>query len=157
MGDFDFTKTSFEMTGFAELYRAIDHLPEVVKARELEPVVTAALEPIRDTARALAPDDPLTGPPWNLNTSIEVGTRQRSGRAKHDRALGQYDARAYVGPTKYGYPQAIFEEFGTVHAPAWPYMRPAWDAHKQAALEIIKVKLGTRLREIAQKYGPSGG
>ena len=166
MADFDFKTTNFKFTGFKEMYRAIDHLPEAVKKRELEPLLVEALTPMRDTARRLAPNDPLTGPPWNLQTSIEVGVRQRSGPARFDRALGRFDARAYVGPTKYGYPQAIFAEFGTgprYHKGsgkyvgvmvATPYMRPAWDSDKRGALEIIRAGLAQRLQMIAVKYGP---
>lgn len=153
MGDFDFKTTSFEFKGFKELYRAIDHLPEVVKKKELEPLLVESLTPMRDTARYLAPDDPLTGPPWNLPTSIEVGTRQRSGIAKRDRDLGRFDARAYMGPTKYGYPQAVMQEFGTIHFVARPYMRPAWDADKDKAIEIIRNGLAQRLQIIIRKHG----
>jgi HK97 gp10 family phage protein len=156
MGDFDFKTTSFEFKGFRELYRAIDHLPEVVLKKELEPVLVKSLLPMRDLARAIAPDDPLTGPPWSLPQSIEVGKKQRSGRARRNRALGRFDARAYMGPTKGGYPQAIMQEFGTIHMVASPYMRPAFEARKYRVLEIIKEDLGKRLTLIATKYGPKG-
>lgn len=157
MGDFDFKTTSFEFKGFKELYRAIEHLPEVVKKKELEPLLVSSLEPMKEYARVMAPDDPLTGPPWSLPQSIEVSNRQRSGRAKGDRALGQYDARAYMGPTKYGYPQAIMQEFGTVKMSAFPYMRPAWDSQKTVALKIISDGLAKRLTMIAHKYRAYGG
>lgn len=156
MGAFDFKTTSFEFKGFKELYKAIDHLPETVKKEELEPLLIKSLEPMRDKARSLAPDDPLTGPPWNLPTSIEAGNRQRGGRAKLDRQLGRFDARAYMGPTTFGYPQAIFQEFGTVKMAAQPYMRPAWDSEKHHALQIISDGLAARLQMIARKYGPKG-
>lgn len=156
MGDFDFKTTSFEFKGFKELYEAINHLPEVVKKQELEPLLVLSLEPMRDTARYLAPDDPLTGPPWNLPTSIEVSSRQRSGRARRDRALGRFDARAYMGPTKYGYPQAMMQEFGTINMVATPYMRPAYDAEKQRAVDIIKAGMTERLEGVIRKYGVKG-
>jgi hypothetical protein len=167
MGDFDFKTTSFEFKGFKELYRAIDHLPEVVLKKELEPILVRSLEPMRIYAATLAPNDPLTGPPYDLPSSIAVGTRQRSGPAKRDRDLGRFDARAYMGPTKYGYPQAIFAEFGTTQR-YWkepgpvkftgvmfvqPYMRPAWDTQKHVALKIISDNLAERLQMIAKKYG----
>lgn len=155
-GDFDFKTTGFELKGFKELYRAIDHLPEAVLKKELEPLLMRALEPMKEYARVMAPDDPLTGPPWSLPQSIEVGKKQRSGRARRNRALGKYDARAYMGPTKYGYPQAIMQEFGTINHRAWPYMRPAWDSEKTTALRIISEGLGDRLMLIAKKYGPKG-
>lgn len=156
MGDFDFKTTSFELKGFKAMYRVIDKLPELAKKKELEPLLTAALTPMRDTAIYLAPDDPRTSPPWDLKTSIEVSVRQRSGRARSDRDLGRFDARAFMGPTKYGYPQAIMEEFGTINAVATPYMRPAWDNDKMKALGIIRAGLGERLNMIVRKYGTSG-
>lgn len=155
-GDYDFKTTSFELKGFKDLYKAIDHLPETVLKKELEPILIRSLEPMKEFARVLAPDDPLTGPPWNLPTSIEVGKKQRSGRARRNRALGKYDARAYMGPTKFGYPQAIMQEFGTRNMVATPYMRPAWDSEKETALKIIGRELGARLMLIAKKYGPKG-
>lgn len=170
MGDYDFKTTSFELKGFKELYKAIDHLPEVVKKTELEPVLVMSLEPMAESARLRAPNDPLTGPPWDLPSSIAVSSRQRTGRSKTDRALGQYDARAYMGPTKHGYPQAMFAEFGTTHRfqestepdkyvgimTAQPYMRPAWDSEKTHALNIIARELGKRLTLIASKYASKG-
>lgn len=155
-GDYDFKTTSFEFKGFKDLYRAIDHLPEFSKKVELEPLLVRALTPMAEYARGFAPDDPLTGPPWNLPTSIEVSTRQRSGRAKSDRAIGKYDARAFMGPTKFGYPQAMMQEFGTIHNVAQPYMRPAWDSEKTHALKIIADGLGERLKLIASRYAVKG-
>ena len=155
MGAYDFKTTSFEFRGFKELYRAIDHLPEVVKKKELEPLLIEALTPMRDTARRLAPNDPLTGPPWDLPSSIEVSYRQKTGRSKFDRQLGRFDSRAYMGPTRFGYPQAMMQEFGTVRHRAQPYMRPAWDSEKHGALRIIREGLGERLRMIIRKHGTS--
>lgn len=153
MGDFDFKTTSFEFKGFKEMYKTLDHLSEGVKAKALAPMLLEAVEPIRDTARAIAPDDPLTSPPWNLPTSIEKSDRQRSGRAKRDRALGRFDARAYVGPTGVGYPQAIMQEFGTIHHVAQPYMRPAWNAQKQNVLNLLKAIFAKHIRAIVAKHG----
>lgn len=170
MGDFDFKSTSFELKGFKHLYQAINGLPEVVKKAELEPILVRGLEPMRAFAATLAPDDPKTSAPYDLATSISVSTRQRSGRARRDRALGQYDARAFMGPTKFGYPEAMFAEFGTGQRfwqppgatkstgvmRAWPYMRPAYDSQKTVALKIISDNLAERLQMIAKKYAIRG-
>ena len=156
MGDYDFKTTSFEFKGFKELYKALDALPRVVVKKELEPLLVTALEPMQEYARVIAPDDPLTGPPWSLPQSIEVSTRQRSGRARSDRALGKYDARAYMGPTKFGYPQAVMQEFGTRHHVAQPYMRPAYDSQKHVALKIISDNLAARLEAVIRKYSLRG-
>ena len=157
MGDYDFRTEAFKFKGFKDMYRALEHLPETVIKKELEPLLVRSLTPMRDLARAIAPDDPLTGPPWSLPQSIEVRRRQRSGRARRDRALGKYNARAYMGPTSGGYPQAIMQEFGTIHMVASPYMRPAFEARKYQALDIIRDGLAKRLTLIAKKYGVKNG
>lgn len=153
MGDFDFKTEGFEIKGFKELYKLIDHLPEVVKKIELEPLLVEALEPMAEYARVMAPDDPATPPPYDLKTSIIVSTRQRTGRAKFDRALGKYDARAYMGPNKYGYPQAVMQEFGTMYHVAQPYMRPAYDSQKHVAVRIIGDGIGKRVQVMLDRYG----
>lgn len=111
-----------------------------------------AVEPVRDTAEAIAPDDIKTGVP-DLHRSIEKSTRQRSGRAKHDRKLGKFAARVFVGPTKYGYPQALMMEFGTYKDYPQPYMRPAFDAQKQIVVKILGIRFGDHITAIAKKYG----
>jgi hypothetical protein len=153
MSDYDFKTTGFEVKGFKALYKLIDHLPEVVKKVELEPLLVEALGPMAEYARVMAPDDPLTLAPYNLPTSIIVSTRQRTGRSKSDRALGKYDARAYMGPNRYGYPQAMMQEFGTIHHVAQPYMRPAYDSEKGTALRIIREGFAERLQLIVRRYG----
>src|ERR1051326_8526274 len=122
MADFDFKTEGFAVSGFADLYANLDGLTLRQKQQDLAPLLKKALTPMCLLAISLAPDDPITGPPWDLESSISVGTRQRSGRARRDRELGQYGARAYMGPTKFGYPQAIFQEFGRIHDVARPYM-----------------------------------
>jgi hypothetical protein len=170
MGDFDFKHSNFTIKGFKDLYKLIDHLPETVKKQELEPLLVTALEPMAAFAQVMAPNDPLTSAPYDLPSSIVVSTRQRTGRSKRDRALGKYDARAYMGPNKYGYPQAMFAEFGTTQRvwkepgpvkatgfmPAQPYMRPAYDSEKGTALRIITDGFGKRLQLILDKYGSKG-
>lgn len=136
MGAYDFKTTGFTVEGFADLYANLDGLTQKQKQQDLGPLLKKSLVPMSLVAIALAPDDPTTGPPWDLKSSITVSTRQKSGRGPN-RALGRYGARAYMGPTKFGYPQAIMQEFGTSKMVATPYMRPAWDSGHQGALKII--------------------
>lgn len=139
----------FKVKVSPSIYKTMDHLPSVGRTEALEPLVVAALEPMRDTARYLAPDDPLTGPPWNLNSSIEVSTKKRGVRATER----LYRAAAFMGPTRYGYPQAMFQEFGTVKMVATPYMRPAFDADKGKVIQIIEAGFDGRVEAALRKYG----
>jgi HK97 gp10 family phage protein len=140
---------TFEVEGFDELYKALDHLPDLAKRKGLEPLVIKALEPMRDTAIYLAPDDPKTGPPWDLKSSIEISTKKRGVKAYENLS----SARAYMGPTRHGYPQAIMQEFGTINMVATPYMRPAFEADKGKALEIIKQGFAAQVEATVLKYG----
>lgn len=142
------------MTGFKvkvdpSIYRTLDHLPSLAKSKGLEPLVVKALEPMAETARHLAPNDPLTGPPWDLKSSITVSTKRRGGKAFERLSA----ASAYMGPTRYGYPQAVFQEFGTIKMVATPYMRPAFDADKDKAIEIIEKGFAEQVEVILKKYG----
>jgi HK97 gp10 family phage protein len=140
---------TFKVEGFAELYKALDHLPDLAKRKGLEPLLIRALEPMKDTAIYLAPDDPRTGPPYDLKSSIIISTKKRGVKAyeRLDAAI------AYMGPTREGYPQAMFQEFGTVKMVATPYMRPAYDALKVQALEIIKNGFAAQVEATVAKYG----
>lgn len=96
-----------------------------------------AMQPMADIATRLAPDDVVTPAP-DLHTSIAVSTRQKGGRSKMEAFDGPTQVTVHMGPTKGGYPQAIYQEFGTVKMKAQPYMRPAWDMDKMAMLERLR-------------------
>lgn len=140
---------AFKVSVDPSIYRTLDHLPELAKSRGLEPLVVASLIPMRDTARYLAPDDPSTGPPYDLKSSIEVSTKKRGVKAFE--TLGS--AVAYMGPTRFGYPQAVFQEFGTVNMTATPYMRPAFEADKSKAIKIIEEGFAAQVEATLTKYG----
>lgn len=38
-------------------------------------------------------------------------------------------------------------EFGTAHAPAYPFMRPAYESQKQRAIDAMKAKLAAKIQE----------
>lgn len=112
-------------------------------------------------ARAIAPDDPSTPAP-DLHTSIVASARlsNRVGKAEFAAVLksggsrteasaalraarsggaGQGSvAEAYVGVTGVSRFYAHLVEFGTAHSPPKPFLRPAWDATKDAVLGRIR-------------------
>jgi len=104
----------------------------------------AAAKPIDDEASALAPVD--TG---RLQISVITGTqltrRQRSSAYKAG-TLGV--AEVHVG-TKLS--RGLFQEFGTYKMPAHPFMRPAWDANKEKALQIISTQLWVEIKKAADR------
>src|SRR3546814_3512519 len=94
-------------------------------------------------ARAIAPVDE-----GNLRESIDVSTRLARSQAGDKGALAPVEM--YVGPGQH--PQAITQEFGTFKEAAQPFMRPAWDAQRVHALDIIGTALGIELDKAAKRY-----
>jgi HK97 gp10 family phage protein len=124
---------TFTLTGAEQLDDFLIQLPEKSLQKVLRPGLYAGAAVIRNEARAHCPIydlDQGQGPhePGLLLKSIRITT----GR-KGDEIRGQ------VGITKeafYGH----FIEYGTRHAPAYPFMRPAADAAAgQAAQTVIDV------------------
>jgi hypothetical protein len=71
-----------------------------------------ALEPMRQTAADLAPDDPHTPAP-DLKSSIAIASKRSSHAGVIELARGPPSSvQMYMGPTKGGYPEAIVQEFG---------------------------------------------
>ena len=142
-------KTEFKVSVSPSIYRTMDHLPSLAKTKALEPLVVEALQPMAETARHLAPDDPSTSPPYDLKSSITVSTKRRGVKAfeRLERAA------AFMGPTRFGYPQAMMQEFGTVKMVATPYMRPAFDSDKGKVIQIIEKGFAVRVDAALKKYG----
>jgi HK97 gp10 family phage protein len=84
-------------------------------------------------------------------------TRQEAADAAHEANAAAKDSGegsditsgvAVVGPTRaafYGF------EFGTVHLPPKPFMRPAWDHHKADALDIVASELKKQIEAAAAR------
>ena len=114
-------------------------------------VLMKAGQPIAETARRLAPDDPATGPPYDLKTSITVSSGQIMGGARRRTREGAQEVTIYVGPTTDGYPQAMIQEFGAKHHPPQSYMRPAWDTHAEGALKSITTDMAVEIDKAAAR------
>lgn len=145
-------KLKVKVEGLSGTLDALRALPEGTGRGVLRRLAVKALEPMAATARDLAPDDPRTGPPHDLKSSIAIAGTQISGRSfKRERdARGRY-VRVYMGPTKDGYPQAMPQEFGAAQHPPHPFMRPAWDQHHEGALETISQGLGEAIEKTARR------
>src|SRR3546814_3390562 len=83
-----------------------------------------------------------------LPICIDVSTRLARSQAGDKGALAPVEM--YVGPGQH--PQAITQEFGTFKEAAQPFMRPAWDAQRVHALDIIGTALGIELDKAAKRY-----
>lgn len=143
--------TRVRVEGLSDLERAMDGLAKSTGRGILRRTALKAMQPMAEIARRLAPDDPATSAPKDLKTSIAVSTRVdgRLAAARGDRS--QNAVTVYMGPTKDGYPQAIMQEFGTVHHAQQAYMRPAWDEDKDALLKRVSETLASEIEKTAKR------
>lgn len=151
---------SAKIDGLRELNDALKKLPEAVAKNVLRGATNAGASVIRAEAKQRAPvytgsliarDHP---PPGTLKKSIiQRQARQlsslvkqvfhvgvRSGRGVKDKAGRSLDAYYWR-----------FVEFGTSKMAARPFLRPAFEAKKMAAVEAIRKYLAERIPREAAK------
>lgn len=135
-------KVTYKMTGLKDLERALSQLPKAVGRRAGLNALRQGGEPIAKMARSLAPVDE-----GDLRESIDVKATLAPSQRGDKGALAPVEM--YVGPGQH--PQAITQEFGTFKEPAQPFMRPAWDAQRVHALDIIGTALGIEIDKAAKR------
>jgi HK97 gp10 family phage protein len=128
----------FKIEGLRECEDALRELPKATGKNVLRRALMAAGQPILDAARQLAPE--LTGA---LKRSHAAGTKLTGPQKEKHKAESAVEI--FVGPS--GLPQAITQEFGTVNHPAQPFMRPAWDGNKMAALNLMRQSLADEIEK----------
>lgn len=124
--------------GLRDLDAALGELGKATGRNVMRRAGRAALEPIIADAAERAPH--LFG---NLQESITVSTKRPRRHRKES------EVEVYGGPTNL--PQAHLQEFGTRHHGPQPFMRPAWDAGKDQALDDVKTALGNEIEKAAQR------
>jgi HK97 gp10 family phage protein len=138
--------TGFKLEGFAALDKALGQLPKATAKNVLKRTLLKAAAPIDEAASADAP----VGPTGKLQISVITGTRlTRSQQRFATLKTSNYYAEVHVGTSL---SRGIFMEFGTFKDAPQPFMRPAWEAHKDQALNIIKVELGGEIEKAAKRY-----
>jgi HK97 gp10 family phage protein len=114
----------------------------------LRRVGRAALEPMAETARSLAPDDPETPDP-DLASSITVGTKlnkRQAAMARRDE--GKAFVTVYMGTNDAA---GVQQEFGNENHGPQPFMRPAFDQHKRGAIQLVADGLGAEIEKTAKR------
>lgn len=146
------------MSGFRELEKALAELPKATGKNVLRKIARGALEPMADIAASKAPEG--TG---NLAFSISV-SEKRTRRAKKSTTVylgnGRFRSAASTGVEVAMGPAggtgalyyATFQEFGRIDQAASPFMRPAWDAGAERALEYVKTNLAVEIDKAAARY-----
>jgi HK97 gp10 family phage protein len=156
---------SVKIEGLKELQDGLKELPKATAKNTIRRALTAAAQPIIDTAQNLIRVKRVR--PAIVVSKIKFASgsagkrafaealsrgasREEAAEAAHEaNKSGDNDPTitsgvASVGPTKrafYGF------EFGTIHQAPQPFMRPAWDQHKQEALDIVREELQNQIEK----------
>jgi HK97 gp10 family phage protein len=163
-----------KVEGFKELDYALGDLPKQLAKNVLVRVLKKAGQPIAAAAASYAPKDTgelsdhiiVSAKIKNVTGNAEFSAAMKGGLGVDAARSAMRDARRaaknggsfavmYVGPaqakTKKNAIKRIVQEFGSSKMPAHPYMRPAWDARKNEALDIIKRELGPEIERTATR------
>lgn len=144
-------RTVVRIDGLAELNRALGELPKATGKSVLLRVLREAGEPIAAAMRARAPSDPTDKLP-DIKPSIGVGTKLSARQAKlHKKMFRNDKAAAEMFAGVFRIPHAHLQEWGTVRHAAQPFARPAWDATKDQALDIVVSGLGEEIAKAAKR------
>lgn len=138
--------THTRLEGLRDLEKALGELPRATGKNVLRRVALARLEPMAKVAQAAAPI-------WSgqLQANVIVSLRQKTGRALRRFRDGKATVTAFMGPDRKTVVQGIMQEFGTKHHGPQPFMRPAWDAGKDALVDGIADDLKSEIDRAAAR------
>lgn len=141
---------TLKVAGFVELEKALRRLPEMIAG----PVLTAALRkagaPMAATASRLAPRSGTPGPQGHMADSIKLRSMKNGEETARAEGLNDFEVNLALGPDRRHF-YGSFSEFGTVHQSARPFMRPAWDQHKDEVLAILGKELWAGIDRAARR------
>lgn len=142
--------TGFDVSilGDRELAARFRSLDRKVGGKVLRPALRLAAKRIRDVARARAPQ--LTG---RTAAGIRVKGSSKRGRLAVQVVTGTREAMGIPADAKYYYPAAV--ELGTERMDALPFLRPALDENRAAALGIIRSESWRRLEALGLGREPA--
>lgn len=137
-------KITVRIDGLKELDRALGQLPKATAKAALRRVLVEGGQLIASAARRGAPVDE-----HYLYESIDVSTKLSSRqRSLHRSEGGQAFQEMFVGTNN---PAGVQQEFGNERHGPQPFMRPAWDSTKDAALERITLLLWGEIEKSAER------
>lgn len=147
------------VTGLKELRAALLELPKGIARNTLRGAVAAGAAVVRVEAKNRAPQ--YTGsvaeghpPPGTLKKAVyQKQIREKSNDQQQTFFVGVRQGK-HSRQTKKGLIDAFygrFIEFGTSKMAAKPFMRPAFEAKKEAAVQAIKAYLEKRIPDEVEK------
>lgn len=134
----------FEVSGFKELEHALRQLPQAVAGQVLMAALRKAGKPMEADAQQTAPRSKNPGKNGHMADSISLR------KLKDANSVADVEASLWLGPDPnhwYG----GFQEFGTRFQTARPFMRPAFDRHKDEAIDLLGKELWKGIARAAKR------
>ena len=132
--------TEKSVNGLDELLAKLGEMESLVtQKRIVARAVRAGAEPIRARAEELAPDDPTT-PGSRIKEGMMITVTEQTATE----AIGK------IGPARFAF-FGTFQEFGTAHLAAQPFLQPAFDEKQDEALKIMGEMLAEEIESAARK------
>lgn len=134
-----------KLKGFRELEKALaEEMPKATAKNTLRRTAVSVMKRrIEARAKQLAPVADVDG--GQLRDSITTKT-PKAKRVSQTRFAKSSGVEIWTGPTgREEGGNAAWQEFGTAHAPAQPYMRPAADTELAGVLDDLKDELTTQI------------
>lgn len=156
--------TTFKLEDFKELERALaEELPKATARNVLRRTGTNAMKRIEDKAKQLAPVHGA-GHAGDVHLADHIATKptkaKRTSRTRFARSSGVEVATGPAAPDRYNRRIAGFQEYGTVHHAAQPYMRPAADSEGMNVIGEVRDELTSQIGKakarIAKKAAKRG-
>lgn len=137
-----------KFAGFKELDAALGQLSRATERNVIRRVMKSAVEPMRDTAQAMAPIDR-----GDLRAAIVIGTQgnKEVKRQLRDRRGAVTLLLGISTADPANLKTAALMEFGTVHVRAAPFMSPAFYRHIRDVQQSIARDLGKEVEKAAAR------
>jgi hypothetical protein len=146
---------TFKAEGFKELEALLVEMGEDLcygktASRVLIPAVKAAMQPVLDTARQMAPYDETNNTSKHLRDTLRLNVRVPTPRdqksiyiEKDDIVMGLVSVRTDK--------RGISQEFGNAAVAAQPYLRPALQSQAAKVISILGTFLTYKLNQYKSK------
>ena len=152
-----------QINGLRELGERLKALPKEISGKVLQRALRKAAKPVQDNARARVRKKTgtleaniITVTKRKLRTGeqgVSVTVRAKATKFKDNKANRRKGrvggAYKNYGPLFY----ARFLEFGTSKAPAYPFLRPAFEGAKDQMGEILRKELAVEIEKAVKKLG----
>ena len=146
---------NFKVEGFKELEQVLIEMGEDLcygrtASRVLVPAVKAAMQPVLQTARQIAPYDESNNTSKHLRDTLKLTVRVPTPRdqksmyiEKNDIVMGLVSVRTDK--------RGVSQEFGNAAVTAQPYLRPALQSQADKVVSILGTFLAYKLNQYKSK------